>query len=183
MAFYQTLEGPALDAYRKMLSDLKAKAMRQLSLGEDEIVVRQLRPADLYSADASTSDYPIGLTAAVWTNIVNAQTIANNRFVGINGFMVRNVGTAVTGVQNNLIPYAPSVEQVRVTRKGSVARYYNVKHIPQFQTQIGYTDEPVTIDENTTITIEGLARVASSIAATFDILGIVVEKKGILINP
>lgn len=185
MAFYPALEGPALDAYRKMVTNLKARAQKELNLTEDEIVVRQLRPADLYAGDASTPDYNIGLTTTTWTNIVNAQTIADNRFVGINGFMVRNSGTApVLGAGILAITaWTPAVEQVRITRKGSVARYYVVKAIPVFESQIGYTDEPVTIDQNTTVTIEGLARLGSSISTTFDILGAVVEKKGLLINP
>jgi len=182
MAFYPTLEGPALDAYRRMVADLKAKAMKELGLREDELVVRQLRPADLGAA-VTVPDYPVGLTAVTWTNIVSAQTIADNRFVGINGFMVRNQGTAVALPGNNLIPYAPAVEQVRITRKGSVARYFVVKYIPEWESQTGYTDEPVTVDQNTTVTIEGLATTASSIATTFDIIGAVVEKKGLLINP
>ena len=184
MAFYPTLEGPALDAYRRMVADLKAKAIKELGLREDELVVRQLRPADLGAA-VTVADYPIGLTGAAWTTIVNAQTIADNRFVGINGFMNRNCGTVTALGCGILAPatFAPAAEQIRITRKGSVARYYVVKDIPEFENQVGYTDEPVTVDQNTTITVEGLVTTSSSISSVFDIIGAVVEKKGLLINP
>jgi len=182
MAIYKTLEGPALDAYRRLVSDLKSRAQTQLNLPESEIVIRNLLPSDL-GANASTPDYNVGLSALTWTPIVNAQQIANGRFVGIYGFVVRNAGTGVTGVGNNLLPYAPAVEQIRITREGTTARYWNVKEIPQWEDQTGYVDDPVSVDQNTSITIEGLARTASSIATTFNIIGVVAEKRGLLINP
>jgi len=47
MAFYTKLEGPALDAWRATQRILVARAMKELKLGRDEIVVRDLIPQDL----------------------------------------------------------------------------------------------------------------------------------------
>ncbi|MCD6138673.1 MAG: hypothetical protein J7J91_08955 [Deltaproteobacteria bacterium] len=179
MAWYPELKGPALDAYRKMVKMLKERAMRELNLSESEIVVRDLRPADL-GQDSSTPDYNVGLTALTWTPIVNNVTISDNRFIGINGFMIKHSSTAGAG---SVEVDVPVVEQIRITRKGTTARYWQVKQIGYFENNVGYCDDPVTVDQNTTITIEGLARTASSLAGKFDILGVVVEKKGILVSP
>ena len=179
MAWYPELKGPALDAYRRMVSALKAKAMKELNLSDKEIVVRDLRPADL-GENSSTPDYNVGLTALTWTSIVDSVTVSDNRFIGINGFMVINSSTAGAG---SCAVDVPTVEQIRITRKGTTAKYYQVKQIGYFDNNIGYCDDPVTVDQNTTITIEGLARNASSIGGKFDILGVVVEKRGILISP
>jgi len=178
MTFYPELNGPALDAHRKMIDSLKARAMKELNLGPDEIVVRPLRPADL--GDSSSSpDYGFGMTALTWSNIVNNQTIADCRYIGINGIhmFANNASTAATrdGV--------PPVSQIRITRKGSMSRYWPVHPISHFQHSTGWADDPIMVDQNTSITIEGLARNAASLTDVFDLLGVVVEKRGMLINP
>lgn len=185
--FYPELKGPALDAYREMVRTLKAKAMKEMALGPEDIVTRPLRPADL-EQDTSTPDYAVGLTALTWTTIVNDVTIDDNRFVGINGFYVVNSGTAALNNENVVnmgqsYPNSPTIEQIRVTRKGSVARYWQVKPIANWEGHTGYCDDPIILDQNTTCKIEGLSRYASSLLGRFDIIGAVVEKRGLLINP
>lgn len=179
MTFYPTLEGPAMEAYRGMVSALKAKARTELNLTDADIVLRDLRPADL-GEDSSTPDYNVGLTVLTWTAIVSNVTIADNRFVGINGVYQYMSGTSGAGA---VVPNVPTVEQIRITRKGSVARYWQVKPIADWEHKTGWVDDPIIVDQNTTITIEGLARNASSIAGKFDLIGAVVEKRGLLINP
>lgn len=184
--FYPELVGPALEAYRAMYRDLKTKAMRELNLAEDQIVLRELRPAD-FEFGSTDTDYKVGLTAVTWTTIISSKTIGDNRFVGINGFYVVNSSTQAVNNENVDLKKAgmnhPTVSQVRITRKGSVARYYVVEPIAMFANNVGWTDEPVTIDQNTTVTIDGLARYAGSLQGRFNILGLVAEKRGILINP
>lgn len=181
--FYPELKGPALDAYRQMVAKLKDKAMQELALGPEDIVTRDLRPADI-GGDASTPDYRVGLTALTWTTIVNAASIADGRFVGINGVSMTTNSTAIPtlGAGGDATNIVPNVEQLRITRKGSVARYWNLKPIGGFENLTGWADDPITIDQNTTITVEGLSRLASSITG-FSLIGAVVEKRGILINP
>lgn len=181
--FYPELKGPALDAYRQMVKKLKATASKELGVSEDELVTRSLRPADI-GQNASTPDHYVGLTALTWTNIINAQTIADNRFVGICGVSVGSGSTAIPtlGAGADVRNLSSAVDQIRITRKGSVARYWQVKPLVHWAHGTGWVDDPVTVDQNTTITVEGLSRLASSIAG-FDLLGVVVEKRGLLINP
>lgn len=173
MAWYPTLEGPALDAYRKMVSSLVAKASTELNLGMDELVVRDLRPEDI---GASSADFYWGLDAAAWSTPISAQTIADNRFVGING-------VALFGYRDQTsVGGSAVVSQIRVTRKGSVARYWVTKPVNSFENKVGYCDDPVTVDQNTTITVELWSRLAATVS-NFTLLGAVVEKRGILISP
>lgn len=186
MAFYPELTGPALEAYRTMVNTLRSRAMKELNLGADDIVVRELRPAD-FDLGSTDTDYAIGLTAVTWTEILN-KTVPDNRFIGIHGFYAINSSTVATNNENVVnmgqsYPNSPTIEQVRITRKGSVARYYTIGAIANFEHHVGYTDEPITVDQNTTIKIEGLARYAGSLQGRFNILGVVAEKKGILISP
>ena len=175
MAWYPELKGPALDAYRQMVSSLLAKAERELGLSRDQLVVRDLRPEDI---GASSADFRVGTKEADWIALVDSQTISDNRFVGINGVVLMDTGgTDAFGLANE-----PPVSQLKITRKGSVARYWNVKPIWAFEGKVGYCDDPITVDQNTTITVEAWARSASSLEG-FTLLGAVVEKKGLLINP
>lgn len=178
MAWYDKLDGVALDAYKKMVNSLKDRAMKELNLSEDQIVVRQLRPQDL-GVGSNTAHYNAAITANTWSTIVDT-TIGDNKFVGIYGFVIR---TGSTNAAGELVPTKPVLEQVRITREGSIARYYNVKPINFFQCGIGYTDEPITVSQNTSIKIEGFSATSSTLSGNFDILGVVVEKKGMTIYP
>jgi hypothetical protein len=175
MAWYPKLEGPALDAYRRMVASLKEKAMRELNLGPDDIVIRELRPEDI---GASSADFYTGVQATTWTKIIDSQTIADNRFIGINGVMMQDTAsTNVLGVQ-----VEPPFSQIKIERKGTVARYWVVKPVWAFESRVGYCDDPVTVDQNTTLTVSVWARTASSLKG-FTLLGAVAEKRGILISP
>lgn len=175
MAWYPTLQGPALDAYRKMIAKLKAKATKELNLSETEVVVRDLRPEDL---GASSADFYVGTKATDWLELVSNQTIGDNRFVGINGIQIQDT----TSTNDLGVELEPAISQIKITRKGSVAAYWVVKPVWSFESRVGYTDNPITIDQNTTVTIEAWARTASSLKG-FTLLGAVVEKRGLLISP
>lgn len=170
MAWYKELKGPALDAYRKMVSSLMSKAKSELGLSQNELVLRGLRPEDI---GASSPDFYFGLDSAAWSTLISSQTVNDNRFVGINGVVI-GPETALGGTS--------MVSQLKITRKGSVARYWNTQPIHGFEGKIGYTDDPVTVDQNTTLTVDAWARTAGSIE-NFSLLGAVVEKRGLLINP
>jgi len=175
MAWYPDLKGPALDAYKKMVQTLFAKAERELGLTRDQLVLRDLRPEDI---GASSADFYVGTKATSFYALIDNQTIADNRFVGINGIVLPNTAsTDAFGLESE-----PPISQIKITRKGSVARYWNVKPVWAFESRVGYTDDPVTIDQNTTITVEAWARTASSLSG-FTLLGAVVEKRGLLISP
>jgi len=164
MVFYHELKGPALDAYNQTVRKLKEKAMKELGLSESEIVVRPWRPEDLGS---TKTDWSVSTTADTWTQVTNT-TIADNRFVGITGFYNGEGAGEIT--------------QVKITRAGSDTRYWNVIPIRNFQNKTGYADDPVTIDQNTNVTISVNCSTASTIT-DFDFIGVVVEKRGLLISP
>jgi len=166
MAYYFKLEGNALAAYNKMVHVLIDKAMRELKLPREEVVVRPLRPED------------VGLTTPVWTfnvasanawNImINEKIINDNRFVGINGVLYGESGTG-------------AVTQLEITRQGEIKRYWQVQDVNFLEDAAVFFDDPVTVDQNTTITVKGYATaIEADLRLSF--LGAVAEKRGLLIS-
>jgi len=164
--FHLELKGVALDAYNKMVRAMVSKASRELGLGEDGLVIRPLRPEDI---GLTAPAWSLNCTSAnSWNTVIDSKTIADNRFVGINGvFHAEGAGEAT---------------QVKITRKGSVARYWDVTWIRNTQNKIAYADDPIILDQNTTITVEIYCTSASTLT-DFGFIGAVVEKRGLLINP
>ena len=78
--FYK-LEGEALDAYNKIVEETVAKAMRELGLPRDQIVIRPLRAEDIGFTAPEFLKTIAGSATYAWNNIVNTITIADNRFV------------------------------------------------------------------------------------------------------
>jgi hypothetical protein len=170
---YPKLKGPALEAYRQMVSKLKQKAVQELGLPESEIIIRQLRPDDLGGkASLSTQDFNFGRASAGWDTIVNGQTIADNRFIGVNGFFFTGTHTGE----------ATGCSQIKVTKMGAVTRYWNVGPVEFWEDKIGYFDDPVVVDQNTTVTVETWTRDSGS-QFNWGLVGAVAEKRGLLINP
>jgi len=164
MTYYEKLEGPAMEAWRKSLSAIKQRAMTELKVGEEGIIVRQLRPDDI---GASSNSSTFNVSSAGWNTIINAAQIANNRFVSINGVLVAESGTSV-------------VSMLRVTRMGQVVRYWNVQDINFLQSPIIYFDDPITVDQNTSLTIEAYGMATDS-SWRCNFLGNVAERKGLLV--
>ena len=168
MTFYTELSGNALLAWKQGSDKIKAKAAGELGLTTDGLIVRQLRPEDLGST------YPwfqLNQTATnTWTAFtgITTDTIADNRFCYVGGFYS---GEA-----------AGEIHQVRITREQSTARYWVVTPIRGFENACGWADDGWTVDQNTIITIEGICSVAST-TTEMGFIGLVAEKRGLLINP
>lgn len=166
MAYYFSLEGPAMEAYRKMLGELKAKAMKELKLEEDEIIVRMLRPEDI---GLSNPEWTFNVASGdAWnTGMVNT-AIADNRFVGIHGILIEE-----SGAQAGL--------QLKVTRMGQVKRYWHIQGVNTLESPTIFFDDPIMAEQNTTLTIDIYATAAD---ADFRLcfLGAVAEKKGLLVQ-
>jgi hypothetical protein len=161
MAYYEKLEGPALDAYRKTVELLKAKAMKELK--GTEIIVRSLRPEDIGLTTAAST---FNISSTGWNTIIN-HTIADGRFVSINGLLLGESGTSV-------------VTQLKVTRMGEDVRYWHIQDVNFLNSPVIYFDDPVTVDQNTTLTIQAYALATDSEwRCTF--IGAVAEKKGLLV--
>ncbi len=162
---YPQFKGVPFIAYDVLVKKLKKQAKEEMGLPESEIVVRSLRPEDIGFTNpifASTT------SADTWTNSVNTYTIADNRYVGIHG--------VVFDADEN------TVVALRITREGKTARIWAIQQVSGFEDKAGYADDPITIEQNTQITIEeyGLATTKTN---EICLLGVVVERRGLLINP
>ena len=163
--FYKELRGTALEAYNSMVSKLYEKAEKELGLPKENLSFRPLRPEDVRFDDAR---WYANLTSTLtWTSVIANKEIADARFVGISGvFNAEAWGR---------------IQQIRIKRMGSDIRYWDVSHIPNYQDKIGYADDPVTIDQNTTVTID-IQGVTTSTSTNWGLIGGVVEKKGLLVS-
>jgi len=155
-----------LEAYRKMVSALYSKAEKELKLRREELVLRPLRPEDI---GLPTPVWTFNIaTANAWNTMIDNVSIADNRFVGINGILYGESGTGV-------------VVQIEIKRAGEVKRYWQVQDVNFLEDATIFYDDPITIDQNQTISVRGYATaVDSDLRLSF--LGAVVEKKGLLIK-
>jgi len=169
MAFYPELKGIALSAYNEMVQKLIAKAEKELGQKyPDELVLRPLRAPDVVVNTSTISWVFTPNTATSWNTIIDDKTIADNRFIGINGVWH---GEGIT-----------EISELRITKQGRVTRVWDLLPIKQFRNQVGYADDPITIEQNMTLKVECWSRTASTLTH-FSLIGAVVESKGILINP
>jgi len=169
--FYPKLEGNALRAYEQMCAKLKSKAMKELGVGPDQIILRELKADDLdFAGPDGWSLIVTGTTAgaAGWSGSNMVGTVDNGKWIGIHGITTNDPAGWIT--------------QLRIQREGSDARYWDVEHIRGFENNTGYADDPVTIDQQTSFTIYAYGRTASTVQQTV-LLGAVAEKRGITINP
>lgn len=159
---YTKLEGPPLEAYNSAAQIIKARAMKELNLTAEQIIIRPMRPDDL----GLTAEWTWATgTSANWATYINAVTIADNRFMAIYG-----------------ISYADNdVSQLKINRGGSDARIWNIQAVNNFTNNIAYVDDPVTLDQNTQVTITGYA--INSATTKLILIGVVAERRGIIINP
>ena len=165
MTSYTEFKGIALDARNKLADSLVNRAMKELNLSREDIILRELRPEDV---SLGTPEWTHSLTAATWGNIVASTTIADNRFVGIYG-----VRYAQTGAQ--------SVSQLKVNRKGADVRYWQIQGVAQTENGILFFDDPVIADQNTTLAITGYP-VTTAAAEKLILVGLVAEKVGLLVS-
>ncbi len=168
MTFYQELRGRALDAFGKTEDKLLAKATAQLGLSRQDLIVRPLRAEDL---DSSLNSFNFSVTTTSGSNtLVNAQTISDNRFISINGICYPES--------------TPLIDWVKITRSGSVARIWPIEHVPAQEDNTMWVDDPITVDQNTTITIEGYNDTTTTNSTeNLIFIGLVVEKRGMVLNP
>lgn len=161
--WYDKLEGFALEAYRDSIKKIVEKAESELKLSRENIVVRMLRPEDL------------GLSNPVWTfnvssgwNKIVDTTIGDNRFITINGVMVAETGQCVA-------------TQLKITKAGKVVRYWHIQDINFLENPVVYFDDPITVDQNTNITIEAYCT-GSDNDLRLILLGCVAERSGKLVR-
>lgn len=167
MTQYRDLKGVPLDAYNKCCNLILERAQLQLGLPREEIILRDLRYDDLGTTGKWKFDID---TATAWHTLIDAYAIADNRFICISGMF--------TEMDD------PVIHAIKITRAGSVARWWNVQRVGLQDSHEVHVDDPIVVDQNQTITIEawnGLS--TTSEIEEFGFLGCVAEKRGLVINP
>ena len=165
--FYTKLEGPALAAYTELRNKLKNKAMTQLGIPENDVIIRELRPEDV---GLSTPEWTSSFTdAAGWNNFVNTYTIADNRFIGILGIRYP-------------MSTSQAATQLKVKRGHSEARLWVIQGLNFLENEQQFVDDPVTVDQSQQLTMQVYCPTTNA-AEKLMLLGLVAEKRGIVLNP
>lgn len=162
MATYKELVGAPLDAKRKAVNFMLQEAGKEL--GANNLTLRSLLPQDLNTSDTAFR-YSVTVTSTT-ANIVNAQTISNDRWVSIYGISYPSA--------------TPIIQELQVTGKGQTLRIWNIEDIPNYQDNVGYFDDVVVLFPNTTITLQARnATTTTNASENIIFLGDVVERKGL----
>jgi len=162
MTYFYYFRGVPLSVYNSLVTELKRRAMWELA--EKDIVIRPLRPEDLGLA---TPEWTFNIVTTTWNVMINT-TIADLTWVGIYGVLY-----AVLDTQ--------AVSQLEVISMGNNERYWQIQGCGFTENSSFFFDDPVMIDQNTNITINGYG-VVNGAAEKICFLGVVVEKGGILIQ-
>jgi len=173
MTQFRDLKGVPLDAYNKCCNEILSRAQMQLGLPREEIILRDLRSDDV-DLLGLPGKWKFAVTNTTsWKTLVDSKTIADNRFICISGIF--------TEMPN------PVIHTIRITRAGSVARWWNVQRVGLQEDSEMHVDDPIIVDQNQTLTIEGYnGHTATNLTGTpeeIGFLGCVAEKRGLLINP
>ena len=162
---YGRLEGPAKQAYDRMCSNLLSEARKELGVPERQLILRQLRPEDL----GLTGAWTMNLSATGWNTFINAVTLANNRFIGINGVAIPQSATQ-------------QGTQLKITAQGEALRWWGIQDANLTDNMEFFFDDPVeVIRPNTPVTVEVYAR-ATNATERIVLHGAVVENEGILVK-
>lgn len=165
--FYPKLEGVSFDAHKAAVNKLQALAKKELKLGDEGIVTRALRPEDL----GKTGYWNFSITTTSgWNTMVNAATVANTRFISLEGIFYPKSA-------------AQLVSELEINRSGSIVRYWTIQGVNYLENNMIFFDDPITLGQNQPITIKGYnpSTTTSSVEEVV-FLGTVVEKKGLTIN-
>jgi len=162
MTYYYYFKGIPLAVYSKLVEELKRRAMRELP--KEDIIIRPLRPEDLGLA---TPEWTFNIVTTTWNIMINT-TIADVTWIGIYGVLY-----AMSDTQ--------AVSQVRIRSMQDWERYWQIQGCNYTESSSFFFDDPLIIDQNTNILIEGYG-VANGVAEKICFLGVIAEKKGLLIK-
>jgi len=141
---------------------LIAKAQQELGLPMSGLVVRGLRPEDL---GLTTSWAFTSAAVNTWENWIT-HTVADCTFIGIEA--VSYAGT--------------SFSQMRLTGGARVSGFWDLNFIAGLENQLYYQASPIIIDQNTPVVIDVISN-AQPATEFINLIGTVVEKRGMVINP
>ena len=142
-------------------TDLLSMAEQQLGIPRSELVMRGLRPEDL----GLTTSWSFTSTAInTWENWVTA-TVADNTFIAIEG--VAYGGT--------------SFSQIRINAGAATSALWNLNFVAGLQSQLWYSASPIIAQQNQPVVIDVISNAVAT--ETIGLMGTVVERRGMLINP
>ena len=186
-----------------------ARAMKELGMTRDRLVVRDIRPvADLamYSNDTSAATlerwvYGASAAASGFTAVSpTTGTMGDNKFVCV--FGVRDLGGQLgidTGGASATGPYSAAVNPshisfVKFNIGGSDKVIWDIQSVRAYKEMVAFSPSPILIPQNTGFVLYyylkgNLACVASMGAVVADseqflqLLGVTVEPRGLTISP
>lgn len=163
---YPQLIGGALEAWRETRKVLLAKARSELGLADKDLVVRLLTPEDL--GLATTDQWAFTKTSTGIGTLISSTVIGDNQFVSINGIS---------------LPASSPLNQINITRRGRLARRWNVQYCNQQDDRTEFFSDPITIDQNQSFTITADTGSSTLTSAEIVFHGLVVEKDGLKVSP
>ena len=175
-----------------------AMATRELGLPEDRLVVRDIRPMvdlELYDADAATGTAEdwIFTTATAGTGykaICASRTMADQRYVAIFGVRDQRwtIGTTAANVtaagiaSGNLEPSL--VSSLRITIGGAYKVMWDTKVMEGYlDAMVAFSPSVVIIPQNVSYQIEVFKDAAREGDVMLQLIGVVVEPRGLVISP
>jgi len=139
---------------------LLALAQQQCGLSGESVIVRGLRPQDL-----GLNDFQFTSTLVnTWENWVN-HTVADCTFIAITG--IAYGGT--------------SFSQLRTQAGSSYRGYAPLSFISGLVSQLYFFPQPMIIEQNQPCIMDVISRAAAT--EGISLMGIVVEKRGMVVNP
>lgn len=164
MTTYLFLIGNALEGLRKQVEAAKAELKAQQ--GIDEIIIRSLRPDDV--GITGYWYHNINVTDA-WDTVISNQAIADNTYIVLNGVMDSEA--------------TPLISAMEITCGGKTKRLYMVQDAPSNANNSLFFDDPMICKQNERLTVKLFNKSSSVTNSTyeFQILGVVVEKKGLVV--
>lgn len=137
-------------------------ASQQLGIPPSELTVRGLRPEDL---GLTTSWNFTSGAVNTWENWINT-TVADNRFIAFQG--VSYAGT--------------NFSQIRIQAGARYVEYWNLNFISGLVSKLWFDDSISIAEQNQPVVIDVISKAALA-TESIDIIGTVVEKRGLTINP
>jgi hypothetical protein len=137
-------------------------ASQQLGIPPFDLVVRGLRPEDL---GLTTSWNFTSGAVNTWENWVN-HTIADNTFIAIQGVSYGGTNFA----------------QVRIQAGAKYTEFWNLSFVSGLINQLYWDESPTIVEQNQPIVIDVISKAAQA-TESINLMGTVVEKRGMVVNP
>lgn len=159
------------DAFNEMLTKLRGKIQSELKLtaeGMSKFIERDLRPEDLGLSTPEWTFTPS--SGSAWINLVNTYNISDNRYIGI------------LGIRYLTADDPQPLTQLKITKAGKDVRYWSIQGCNLLEYESMFFYDPVTVEQNTPLTIKAYNATSTLTAQNIVFMGIVLEKEGILVS-